>query len=119
MAQQSHWCNHFVQANADRWSGFAQFDATVVDDFRHSTGHSMGYGAGISLYFRELGCIPGLVDRFIVAKIRKATYKVLQSGPTFARPVSDNAAIKAQAIFKEKLHWRGPLKGVLEPTEKD
>ena len=73
-----------------------------------------------SPYISEgLAAYPDLLNRFIVAKIRKAIYQVIQSGPTFARPAPDDSAVKAHAIFKEKLHWRDPLKGLLEPTAKD
>ena len=51
--------------------------------------------------------------------MRKAVYEVRQSGPTFARPNPDDAATKARSIFREKLQWRDPLKGTMEPTEKD
>ena len=65
-----------------------------------------------SPYISEgLAAYPDLLNRFIVAKMRKATYQVLQSGPTFARPIPDDTAAKAQSIFREKLQWRDPLKG--------
>ena len=66
-----------------------------------------------------LAAYPDLLNRFIVAKLRKATYQVRQSGPTFARPIPEDTAAKAAQIFREKLQWRDPLKGIMEPTDKD
>ena len=44
---------------------------------------------------------------------------VSQSGPFFARPAPEQPAIKAQAVFRESVHWRDPLRGAMEPTEKE
>ena len=46
----------------------------------------------------SLAAYPDLLNRFIVAKISKAVYTVRQEG---------------------SLQWRAPLKGLLEPTDKD
>ena len=67
----------------------------------------------------SLAAYPDLLNRFIVAKISKAIYTVHQSGPIFARPNPEQPAAKAHAAFKETLQWRDPLKGLLEPTDKD
>ena len=66
-----------------------------------------------------LSAYPDLLNRFIAAKITKAIYIVRQDGPTFARPNPEQPAAKAHAAFKDKLQWRDPLKGMLEPTDKD
>ena len=66
-----------------------------------------------------LSAYPDLLNRFITAKITKAIYIVRQDGPTFARPNPEQPAAKAHAAFKDKLQWRDPLKGLLDPTYKD
>ena len=66
-----------------------------------------------------LAAYPDLLNRFIVAKLTKAIHTVHQSCPTFARPLAEQPAIKAHASFKETLQWRDPLKGLMEPTDKD
>jgi len=73
-----------------------------------------------SAYVSEgLSAYPDLLNKYIVAKIVKAILTVRQAGPTFARPVLDQSAAMVHSSFKEKVHWRDPLKGALEPTDKD
>ena len=52
---------------------------------------------------------PDLVNKYIVAKLRKAIHIVSQAGPTFARTAFEQPAIKAQVVSKESVHWRDPL----------
>ena len=35
------------------------------------------------------------------------------------RAAPEQPAAKAQAIFKESVHWRDPLRGAIQPTEKE
>ena len=67
----------------------------------------------------SLAAYPDLLNKFIVSKIIKAVCVVQQSGPIFARPNLEQPAAKAHSAFKETLQWRDPLKGLVEPTDKD
>ena len=65
-----------------------------------------------------LSAYPDLLNKYIVAKLSRAIHTVVQVGPIFARAAPEQPAIKAQAVFKESGHWRDPLRGAIEPTEK-
>ena len=42
-----------------------------------------------------------------------------QSGPTFARAAPEQPAVKAQATFRESVHWQDPFRGAMEPADKE
>lgn len=75
---------------------------------------------GESPYVSEsLSAYPDVLNEHIVPKLRKAIHIVKQAGPTFARAAPEQPAVKAQASFKESVHWRDPLRGAMEPTDKE
>ena len=126
-------CNHQKRSWRNDRTGaiaFAKHMPTVGRDTHRLTGQApMEYGVrrvvpwskeGVSPYVSEsLSAYPDLLNENIVAKLRKAGHIVMQAGPTFARPAPEQPAARAQASFKESVHWRDPLRGAVEPTDKD
>ena len=58
----------------------------------------------------------------LVAKLSLAVRTLRKAGPLFARGNDEKKqppATRAQAAFKESIDWRNPLRGALQPTEKE
>ena len=66
-----------------------------------------------------LAAYADLRNKYLVAKLGKAGLGVLQAGPLFARAAPEEPAARAQAVFKESVYWRDPLRGAIQPTEKE
>ena len=100
-------------------------NATVRQWQAWSCGRSVGgvvpwVGEHESCYVSEgLAAYPELLNKYLVAKLVMAVRVLLQAGPLFARTAPEQPAARAQAVFTESVQWRDPLRGAIQPTDKE